>query len=891
MNDLTSGNGLLHGLKVVEVSEGIAGPYCARLLADLGADVIKVEPPGGDEARRAGPFPGDVPHPEKSGLFLALNTGKRGVTVDAERPDERERLLSLIDTADVVIANPHPNPLPEGEGIGVAPMAEGGDPEGPGPTLHEGEGIGVAPMAEGGDPEGPGPTLHEGEGIGVAPMAEGGDPDGPGPTLHEGGGIGAGSMPAFGLDFVDLRRRNPALVITAISPFGRTGPYRDFKGSDLVLFHMSGYAPIVPGAVQDIEKEPPLRAGGNQAEFVAGLSAATATMLALALRDDTGQGALVDVSGWEAMAMMPQAAYAEAGAGTPPRSRQRQETTMGAVVAILPTSDGFISISPREDHQWQAWLELMGRPGWAMEERFATRAARRQNWSRLEPRLMAWTRQQQKQDLYRRCQAAHVPAFPVNTAADLLDSEQFRARGFFQYLDHPVAGRLPYAGFPFKLSTGELRLERPAPRLGEHNAEVFGRAPPYFPRSGIQPERSHGATPQREANSDPARLPLAGLRVLDFSWIIAGPTCTRLLGVMGAHVIKVESRRRPDPSRAGGNHVFLNQSKRSLALNLSTPRGLEIARALAARSDVVVENYATGVIERLGLGYEALKAVRPDIIMMSGSGLGHTGPDRDHVAYGTLLQCFTGWSAQTGYPGGRPLIGGAWNDPLTGMLQTFIILSALRHRARTGEGMYVDLAMAEAMCTLLPESIMEFAMNGRVLAPNGNRDRRHAPHNVYRCRGDDAWVAIAVTSEDEWRALCRITGLPSLATDPRFATLEARRANEDALDALISAWTATLTPAEASERLQPHVPAGPSFTAHQALADPHLNHRAFFRECAGADGAILRLPGVPWRIEGAADPRVTPAADLGADSRAVLRDVLGLGNAQIEALEREQVLY
>jgi crotonobetainyl-CoA:carnitine CoA-transferase CaiB-like acyl-CoA transferase len=359
---------------------------------------------------------------------------------------------------------------------------------------------------------------------------------------------------------------------------------------------------------------------------------------------------------------------------------------------------------------------------------------------------------------------------------------------------------------------------------------------------------------------------------------------------MGADVIKVESRRRPDPTRNGSTQCFLNQSKRSLSLNISTDRGLALAKELAAKSDVVIENYATGVIERMGLGYDVLKAANPRLVMLSSSGLGHSGPDRNHVAYGTLMQCFTGWSAQTGYEGGEPLIGGVWGDPLTGMLQTFLVLSALRSRNRTGEGMYIDLAMAEAMCTLLPEAFMEYAMNGRIVTPQGNRDRRYAPHNLYRCAGNDAWASIAVTSDDEWLALCEDMGRIDLAKDSRFDTAAGRLAHIEELDAAIAAWTATLTPQEVVDRLQPRVPSGVSHSAQTAFADAHLRERGFFIDSTGNDGETLLLPGVPWHLDGVT-PRAFPAQELGASNAAVLQELLGLSEAEVAALEAEGVLH
>ena len=383
--------GLLSDLKVVEYGHRISAPFCAKLLGDLGASVIKVEDPEGDVARHLGPFPGDVPHPEKSGLFLALNTSKRGVTLDLNARHDRELLLRMLDAADIFVENNPP-----------------------------------------------------------------------------------GTLDALALGYETLSQRNPRLVVTSITPFGLSGPHRDYEATDLVTFHMSGYAPIVPGGVDDLAEEPPLRAGGHQAEFVVGVSAATATMMAVSMRALTGRGTHVDLSAQEAMVMMPQGTMANAALGRGTTSRLRGAATPGAAVVILPTSDGYVAISPREEHQWSAWLDVMGNPSWGSEERFKTRQDRQKNWPELEKLLVDWTAPHKKQDIYRRAQAVHVPAFPVNTAADVLQSAQLQSRGFFRNLDHSVAEKLPYAGIPFTLSNADLAIQCPAPTLGQHNPEVLG---------------------------------------------------------------------------------------------------------------------------------------------------------------------------------------------------------------------------------------------------------------------------------------------------------------------------------------------------------------------------------------------------------------------------------
>ena len=383
-------SGLLTSLTVVEYGQYISGPYCAKLLGDLGARVIKLENPDGDFARKVGPFPSDVPHPEKSGLFLALNTSKKGVVLDLKTPLGQRQVTKLLNRADIFVENQAPD-----------------------------------------------------------------------------------GLKSLGLDYDTLHQINPQLIVTSISPFGQSGPYRNYKATDLVSFHMSGYAYQIQAGVEDPETEPPLRAGGHQAEFIAGVSAATATMMAILLRQKTGKGTHVDLSTQEAMAMMPQGAIAQVNFGATNISRRREDRGTNSVVTLLPTSDGYIAISPREDHQWQSWIALMGNPAWSTEERFATREARQKNWDDLEGLLSAWTSQCKKETLYRQAQNAHIPAFPVNTASDLFDSIQLQTRGFFTDVDHPIAGKLPYTNFPYTLSQTELQIQGPAPTLGQHNDEIL----------------------------------------------------------------------------------------------------------------------------------------------------------------------------------------------------------------------------------------------------------------------------------------------------------------------------------------------------------------------------------------------------------------------------------
>lgn len=387
-------------------------------------------------------------------------------------------------------------------------------------------------------------------------------------------------------------------------------------------------------------------------------------------------------------------------------------------------------------------------------------------------------------------------------------------------------------------------------------------------------------------------LPLEGTRVLDLSWIIAGPTSTRCLAIMGADVIKLGSARRPDPSTGSPPFQVYNQSKSYAALNISRPEGLEMAISLVALSDIVVENFAAGVVERLGLGYEAMREVNPNVIMISSSGTGHSGPDKDYVAYGSLLQHYTGWNTVSGYPGQEPIKGGLWADPWVGMELAMVAVAALNHRVVTGEGQYIDFSMAEALSASIPEAILHYQMNGAVKEPMGNDDDWNSPHGMYHCKGSDSWVAIAVTTNQEWKALCCAIGKPELALKPGFDDAEVRRDHRDEIDAAISQWTSQHDDYDAAEILQnAGIPAGPSLDVSRVYNDPHLRSSGYLHQVKTNDGEIRDLPSLPWRFEGQSGPRIAAAPDLAQDNDRIYRELLGLSESEIAQLVEDQIIY
>src|SRR5437763_2136464 len=375
-------------------------------------------------------------------------------------------------------------------------------------------------------------------------------------------------------------------------------------------------------------------------------------------------------------------------------------------------------------------------------------------------------------------------------------------------------------------------------------------------------------------------MPLGGIRVLDFSWVIAGPTATRYLAAMGAEVIKVEAPGRGDPGRASELHTVLGQAKRGIVLDLKKPEAIPIARRLAARVDVLVENFATGVMERLGLGADALQRVNPHLIYVSASGLGRTGPEARAVAYGTLLQCYAGFAGLNRHPGIPPRVGLAWLDPICGLTLAFITAAALWHRHRTGGVARVDCSMLEAMLWTMAEPLLAEQLGARP-QPAGNRSDRYAPHDAYRCIGDDRWISLAVTDDEEWRSLCAMVEALSPLAELEFAQ---RLEQRPTIDAALSAW-ARLQNASAAEKQLLHagIPAAAFASSVELVNSHHLHERGFW----DAHGTGV-LPGLPWR---ASFGRISgPAPNLDADTDTVLRDLLGIRTEQIAALRQSGAL-
>ena len=753
------------------------GELCGRFLADLGADVIRVEPRGGARSRRL-PL-----------SFAVRNANKRGVTIDLEA--DRERLLALLETADVWIEATPP-----------------------------------------------------------------------------------GTLAALGLGPDDVLARNPQLVITSITDFGQTGDYRGWQGNDLVHAAMSGILSRSGLAGRD-----PLRPPDGMAYETTAIQAAWATLVAYWNRLETGRGDHVDFSVLEAAMQTMDPAYGTASVSRGsalPSTRGRPEA---GLYPIFPCADGHVRVVVLAPRQWRAMRAWLGEPAAFQDERYDAIPARLEASAELHELYAALFAGMTKDAIAAEGQARGVPVAPVLSVPDVLASDHFASRGAF--VDAEIApgvhGRLP-SGF-LEVDGSRVGFRHRAPEPGEHNDDLLGEP------SG-RPARS-------SSNDAGLRRPLAGLRVIDFGIIVIGNEIGRLLADQGADVIKIENRAFPDAARVGYggklSHSFVagSRNKRSLGVNLRTPEGVALLKRLVAGADVVLENFKPGTLEKLGLGYEALRAVKPDIVMLSTNALGSTGPWSRWLGYGPIVRCVSGIASLWRYPDDELAFGEPttiYPDHYGARLCATTVLAALIRRRRTSVGAYVESAQAEMIVNQLADVFLAASVGA------GHGDLG-APWGIYPCAGDDEWCVITVSGDEQWRALTWALGAPEWAAADAFGSAAERVANRELLDRHLSEWTRTLPPRAVMERLQAAgVPAGMMMRPDDQERDPHLRTRGVHREMHQPGLGLVRLESGPFRSRSVPPVRVTPAPQHGEHTREICASVLGLSPPEIEALFAAGVL-
>lgn len=402
------------------------------------------------------------------------------------------------------------------------------------------------------------------------------------------------------------------------------------------------------------------------------------------------------------------------------------------------------------------------------------------------------------------------------------------------------------------------------------------------------------------------RSALEGVRIADFCWLWAGSYATGLLAFLGAEVIKIESMQRVDPSRMmtltigqsfeGVDHspVFnsINLNKMSAKLNLKHPKGIELAKKIIQISDVVSQNMRPGAMEKMGLGYDVLKEVKPDIIMLSSSAFGAEGPLKRYGGYAPSFAAYSGVTHLTGYSDGPPNPMTGSTDLMSATTSAFAIIAALNYRQHTGKGQHIDLSSVESLAVFTGDALMDYIMNSRVQSRKGNRDNIMAPHNCYRCRGDDKWVSIAVATEEEWQSFCRVMGNPAWAGADKFSDAYNRWKNQYELDALVTEWTVNYTHYEVTEMLQKvGVAAMPSFSNQEIFSDPHFKERKLAVEVEHPAMGKQVVLGPPWRLS-ETPAKVTKASPvIGENDEYVFGELLGMPVSEIKQLIAEQVIY
>jgi len=802
-------HGMLSPYRVLDLTDE-KGLLCGKILADLGADVIKVEKPGGDLARRMAPFYHDEEGPDRSLFWLALNTNKKSVTLDIETAEGQASFKKLVTGSDLVIESFHP-----------------------------------------------------------------------------------GYMERLDLGYSALERINPGIIMVSITPFGQEGPYRDYKTADIAAWAMGG----AMHACGDINGPPVQISHHSQAYLHGGAQAAAGAMLALYYRNQTGIGQRVDVSIQESMARTISMEMGLWDITHLMRSRGAALEVEFQLPRIWPCKDGYVffrytagPMAKRLTLPFAKWMDSVGAADdffksldW-QEMRVDT--VTQETLDRLRDLTGSTFMRFTSAELYKAALENDITLYPMATTKDILDSEQLAARGYWTGLEHPELDvTITYPGAFMHASETPPQLRRRAPSIGEHNREVFG-------------EKADSSPVSDQKNGVSLINLLDGVRVVDLTHLIAGPLITKSMADYGAEVIKIESETKVDGLRTlqasedgevdldcGPIFVQVNGGKLSLTLNLSKPEGIEVLLKLVAKSDVVVDNFAGGTMKKMGIGYEVLKQVKPDIIMLSSCMMGQTGPYATHPGFGGPLTALTGINYITGWPDKPPIWIGAYTDFIAPMYGLLAIAGALDYRRRTGKGQYLDLSQYEAGIQFISPLILDYVVNGRIANRMGNRSGSAAPHGVYPCRGEDRWCAIAVNSEEEWKGFCHLIGQPALEKDPRFATLSARKINEDELDTLIERWT---TERDAEEIMAMMQDAGLRAGVVQSIQDvmdrdPQLKHRNFFVQVDHSKIGNYKAHGNPYLfLKSSCEVRRAPL--LGEHNEYVLRSVLELSDDEISEL-------
>ncbi len=780
-------------LRVVEIGD-ICASYATRLLADLGADVIKVEPPGGDRNRWLPPFAGDIEDPERSLTFINANTNKRSIILDlAGSAGARQTFAALLNSADLLM-----EATPAG-------------------------------------------------------------------YLED-------------LDFTDdqLRRIHPGLVTVSLTPFGRTGPYRKYKGSDAIANATGGFL-----FAQGDDKRPPCTAPGDQAYQIAACVAAVLALAGCRHRRRTGAGQRIDISLQEALTFTNSGSIARYSLENRLEKRPGSGSYGGAGTNIYRCKDGrYVHFTANRPVMWREltrnWMSgtILSQAEWENPD------YREQHDDQVSALFADFIGGFTAEEFCAEAQKRHLAAAPLNSVGQFIDSEQVRSREWLQEFEHPVIGRYLAPGFSLRLSATPMSMRRPAPLMGQHQAEVLA-------------ELKEHKTKTIPVDAARARAPmLDDIRMIDLTQQVAGPLGTAILGYYGMQVIKIESEEIRNRGRSGAVYADMNRGKLGCTINLRHPDGKELLKQLVAVSDVIVDNFSAGVIQRLGFDFEALREINPRIIQVVMPGWGLTGPLKSWVAWGWQLLAYNGLMALWGYRD-SPMQSRckiAWPDRVAGIMMALGVLAAVEHQERTGEGQLIEAAMLEAQASMMGPAILDYTVNKREWQAAGYQETLgapYAPYGCYPCAGEDSWIIIACRTDDEWQAMVQLIGRSSWAAESRFATKDSRKKHREELDRRLGEWTRKRTPRLAFRLLQgAGIAAGIPMSGEDLYYDIHLRERGHIVEIdepPWGRGAHHGLPGIP-SLSAASAARPPPG--FGAHNRYVFGEILGLSDKKIKELEK-----
>ncbi|EIV91534.1 CaiB/BaiF CoA-transferase family protein [Frankia sp. QA3] len=798
----------LSGVRVLDLT---TGPLAAigRHLAEWGADVLRVELPGGGADRRTGRRVAGV-----SLGFAAANLGKRAVTLDLARPADRTRFTALLAGADILLENTPP----------TAPEAAALDVEG-------------------------------------------------------------------------IRREHPSLVILSATPFGRTGPHAGWQATSPVFHALSGEL-----SRSGIPGREPLLPPGDLPYDCAAAQAVFVVLLAYLERLRTGLGDHLDFAVLDGAVAALDPGYGIAGsatAGVPASRLPRGRPEARHQYPIIPCADGFVRLCILAPRQWRAMFAWMGSPAEFADpsyDKLTTRFAS----TTLLPAIARFFADRTRAELEQAGQSHGVPTAAVLDLDEALESEQIRARGAFTPVELAPGTAAPFPNGVLELDGHRAGIRGPAPTLPPHSA-----APPSWAARPAPSPRDSSAGQDSSADQDSSAepngpdatdgRPLAGLRVLDLGVIVVGAEQGRLLADQGADVIKVENDAFPDGSRQArdGSAITVtfaagHRNKRSLGLDLRSPRGRDLFLRLIADTDVVLTNYRPGTLESLGLGYDVLKKANPAVIVVDSSAFGTTGPWNRRLGYGPLVRACAGLTAQWRYPGEADGFSDAltvYPDHVAARIGIAGVLALLIRRRRTGIGGTVSVSQAEVMLGHAAAAVADKALvrtGAEVEGPTGP----DAPWGVFPTAGDDDWCVVTVRGDDDWQALCRVLDRDDLATEPALTSADGRATARDRIDATLVDWLARHDAVEAMNLLQAAgIPAGAMLRVSELPSFPYYAERRLFRLSGHPHiRQTFYLENAPVRSGRLPDPPDNPAPLLGEHTEQILRETLGLTEAETAAL-------